>query len=127
MKTIGKIGLAIVLSGLLAGSAWADRRHHHHPRSSVHFGIHLGSPWLFPPYPRFPPPYYPYWPHVPVVPVVVSPPPPPVYIEQRPLPQAAVPTLESGYWYYCVEAGGYYPQVSVCPGDWRKVAPRSSE
>lgn len=111
----------MLLSGLLAGNAWADR--HRHPRSSVQFGVYVGTPWLYPPYP-----YYSYpWPRVympPVVwpaPVVVTP--PPVYIEQ----QQAVPVLEPGYWYYCNEAQAYYPYVKQCPGSWQKVSPRPAQ
>ncbi|MEW6164266.1 MAG: hypothetical protein AB1642_04310 [Pseudomonadota bacterium] len=114
MKRIG-LFLALAWAILGAGSAWADGRHHHrhHPHSGVRFSVHLGSPWLFPPYPRFP--AEPYWPQA----VIVTPP-RVVYIEQA---APAVPTLEPGYWYYCAESGAYYPRVATCAGDWRKVAP----
>jgi hypothetical protein len=132
MKAIGKFGLALMLSAMLAGNVWAERRHHHphyaYPRASVHFGVVIGAPWLFPPYPRYySQPYY--WPAVrvpvPVAPVIVAP--PVVYVEQTPPLRTSVPVLESGYWYYCEEAGAYYPQVRSCTGDWRKVAPRPAE
>jgi hypothetical protein len=125
MKTIGKMGWALLLSGLLAGSAWADRQRHPAPhRSSIHWSVQIGAPWPYPyaPYyahrPYRPPPHS--WPRVYVPPVVISVA-PPVYVEQRP----AVPVLEPGYWYYCTEAQAYYPYVKQCPGDWQKVPPQS--
>lgn len=120
MSKIGKAGM-LLLAGLLAGNAWADRpgRYYHHPRSSVQFGVYLGGPWIYPPYY----PYPVYAPRVYVPPLVVTPAPPPVYIEQ----QQAVPTLEPGYWYYCNEAQAYYPYVRQCPGSWQKVVPRDAQ
>lgn len=121
MKTAAKIGVTVTLwlAGVLSGSAWADRGRHY-PHSSVQLGVQIGSPWVFAPYPP-----YPYWPRVYMPPtVIVAPPPAPtVYIEQSAPPVAAVPQLEPGYWYYCQEAGAYYPHVKQCPGDWRKVSP----
>ncbi len=70
---------------------------------------------------------YPYPPAVTVVPVQ-----PPVYVErdsgysaapQAPAPQASQP-LESGFWYYCRNPAGYYPNVAECAGGWEKVPPR---
>lgn len=113
----------LVLAGLAAG-AWADppHRHFHRPRTVVEFGFHFGAPWGYGWY--YP---YGYWPRVyvpPVIaPVVVTPPQPPVYVEQ-PAVHPAVPTLEPGYWYYCDEVQAYYPYVKQCPGAWRKVVPR---
>jgi hypothetical protein len=127
MKTIGTIGLALLLSAVFAGSAWADRpRHTHrdHARDSVRFSVQIGSPWMFPSYPRHAYPGH-YWPHVyppPVTRIIVAPP-PVVYVERE--PTSSVPTLEPGYWYYCDAAGAYYPQVRTCAGDWRKVPPGS--
>jgi hypothetical protein len=101
-KSVGLVALAC----LLAGNAWADRRHWH-PRSSVQFGVYLGGPWIYPPY--YPTPVY--------VPRVYAP--PPVYIERQ-----AAPAMEPGYWYYCYEAQAYYPYVQQCPGPWQQVAPQ---
>lgn len=129
MKTIGRIGLALLLSGVLAGSAWADRPrhwqrdHHGHARDSVRFSVQIGSPWMFSPYPRHTYPGH-HWPRIyspPVTRIMVAPP-PVVYIEQYPA-SPPVPALEPGYWYYCDAAGAYYPQVRTCVGDWRKVPP----
>jgi hypothetical protein len=122
MKAFLKIGMALLLASVASGSAWADRGRYH-PHSSIHFGVQVGSPWLFSPYP-YPP--YPYWqPRIYMPPtVIVAPPPAPtIYVEQAPPPVAAVPVLEAGFWYYCQEAGAYYPHVKRCAGDWRKVPP----
>lgn len=121
MKTIPRIlAVALAVFALFAGNAWADRPGRPpHPHTSVEFGVYVGGPWIYPSYY----PYPPYWPRVyvpPVAPVVVVPP-PPVYVEQQ---TAAVPVLEPGYWYYCAEAGAYYPYVKECPGNWQKVAPQ---
>jgi hypothetical protein len=63
--------------------------------------------WYF-----YPAPVYPYPdPYQP--PVVVT---PPVVIAPSP---AAPPPPQ--YWYYCDPAGGYYPDIPVCPSGWRVV------
>lgn len=50
---------------------------------------------------------------------------PPVYIERPPAaPPAPPPQPPLAYWYYCVSAGGYYPDVQSCPEEWVKVPPR---
>ena len=100
------IALALGAAGVFgAGSAFAW---HHHSRVVLgfNFGPYWGPYWG-PPY------YYPYYP----APVVVSPPAPPVYVEQ----QQAAP--QAGYWYYCETARGYYPYVKDCPGGWKAVPP----
>lgn len=127
-----------MLSALTAGSAWADRpdhhRHHRDYRDGVRFSISIGTPWPAPVYAypyRLHPRHPHHWPHVaipavvpvaPVAPVVLAP--PRIYVEQAPA-RTAVPVLESGYWYYCNEAGAYYPYVQTCPGDWIKVQPQN--
>lgn len=137
MKKTG-LSLAAIVSTvavLAAGNAWADRpdhrnhRDHRGARDGVSFSLSIGTPWPAPPYPYRMYHRYPYgWPHVvvpavvPVAPVVVSS--PRIYIEQ-PAVRSAVPVLEPGYWYYCKEAGAYYPYVQTCSGDWVKVAPQS--
>jgi len=113
MRHFGKASVIGLLACLLAGNAWADR-YYHHPRTTIHWGINLGVPWVYPPYYPYPYPAY-------APPIVVAPPaPPPVYIEQQP----AVPQLAPGYWYYCNEAQAYYPYVKQCPGPWQQVAPQ---
>lgn len=115
MNRIIRSVAAVVAACVLAGPAWADP-HWRHPRTSVELGFYWGWPGWHPfyPYPVYAPP-----------PVIVVPPaaPPPIYIEQ---PRVA-PTFEPGYWYYCREAGAYYPTVKECPGPWEKVAPQPAK
>jgi len=109
MKYVRPLLLAL-LAFVCAGSALADGGHHHHHRDRARIGVYIGAPlgpWFYPP-----PIYYP--PRV----IVVPPAPPPVYIEQYGPPPAVQ------YWYYCREAGAYYPQVGDCPGPWERVLPR---
>lgn len=116
MKSFGRLGATVLTAILCAGTAVANPPHHHHPHSSVRLGIYLGDPWLYPPF--YP---YPYWPPIYAPPIVVTPAPPPVYIEQQ---APAVQVLEPGYWYYCNESRAYYPNVKECAGPWQKVAPQ---
>lgn len=140
-KTGFRIAAALAaLTVLAVGNAWADRPEHQHHRDyrdhreGVRLSISIGTPWPAPLYPYRAHHLRPYhWPHVvapaavgaytiaSVAPVVVAP--PRIYIEQAPSP-SAVPVLDPGYWYYCNEAGAYYPYVRTCPGDWVKVAPQ---
>jgi len=61
-------------------------------------------------------------------PVVVSPPEPVTYIERAPeVEQAAQQAPAAGYWYWCGEPQGWYPQVPECPPGWQPVAPRPQE
>ena len=67
------------------------------------------------------PPWY--W-HAPLLPpprTQIPPPPPPA-----PAPQAlgSLPSPAPSYW-YCLDAGGYYPDVVQCPGGWQQVVPRT--
>ena len=57
---------------------------------------------------------YPYYP----APSVVVPQAPTEYIQQAPAPS------QQAYWYYCQNAGAYYPYVKECPGGWMQVVPR---
>jgi hypothetical protein len=41
------------------------------------------------------------------------------YIQQDPSPPSA-----PQYWYYCKEAGAYYPYVEDCPSGWMQVVPQ---
>ncbi len=45
---------------------------------------------------------------------------PPAYVE--PAPRAE----EKYYWYFCPEAGNYYPYVKKCPKGWLRVVPPSA-
>lgn len=110
--------LALALLALAAaGDSWAGGRgrgghfggHHgfaHHPhfvRGAVFLGVPVVAPYFYAPPP---PPYY-YAP-------------PPVYVE----PYPAVPAPQSQEWYYCPNAGAYYPYVKDCPGGWQHVLPQ---
>ena len=52
--------------------------------------------------------------------------PPPAYIQKQ---NAAQPVTgaQPGYWHYCREPEGYYPQVQECPDGWEPVAPQAPE
>lgn len=39
------------------------------------------------------------------------------------VPLPSVGYMEPGFWYYCSELQAYYPQVSLCPTDWKKISP----
>jgi hypothetical protein len=89
-----------------------------------HVGVFIGAPFFWGPdfyYPyAYPYPYpypYPYY-YYPDDYVSSS---PPVYVEQG--DEEASP-LQPGYWYYCANPPGYYPQVQQCPGGWQPVAPQ---
>jgi len=41
---------------------------------------------------------------------------PPAYYAPPPPPPVA-------YWYYCPQAGAYYPYTPSCPGPWQLVSP----
>lgn len=119
--------LCLLALGLAAGATAGERghyRHHHHGHHGHHghghshgsLGIYFGAPWRSwgPAYYVAPPPVY----YTPPRVVVVPPPQPPVYIEQTP------GASDGQYWYYCSQAGAYYPQVSDCPGGWLRIPPR---
>jgi hypothetical protein len=126
---------AVVLAALfsaaaLSGTALADRGGHGswggHYHGGYHSGGHAGAfiggalvagallyPWYYP-Y------YYPYQTYPTVV--EVTPPQPPVYIQQ---PQAAAPAADAGsWWYYCADTKTYYPYVRECASPWQRVAPQ---
>ncbi|HBG06950.1 MAG: hypothetical protein A2075_19635 [Geobacteraceae bacterium GWC2_58_44] len=108
------------------GDFVGHRSHGHGHRHGGHFStsIWLGPGWgpgwgvwdpfYYPFYPsyRYPYPYY-------APPTVVVPQEPQEYIS---LPDSQEQE-ETGYWYYCKDANGYYPYVKRCPGGWMKVVP----
>lgn len=72
-------------------------------------GLGIWDPFYYPfYYPYYPYPYY-------SAPTVVVP------EEQEYISPA--PQQETGYWYYCKDANGYYPYVKSCPGGWLRVVP----
>jgi hypothetical protein len=136
-----KSGKSILLAALLFGAAsssvaWAHdgHGHGHGHHSGWGVGIVIGTGFASAPYYGYPRYYYPpavyYSPYpstyaypYPAQVVTVSPPAPPVYIEQA--PQAAAPQ-GSNYWYYCGNPQGYYPYVKSCSMGWQRVAPQPS-
>src|SRR5262245_6329421 len=94
---VGLLALAAVLSGT---DAFAHGR-----RGHVHF--YWGPAWYWGPAYYYPPPYY-YYPPRPAEPTQ--------YIER-------IDPAETGSWYYCEEARGYYPYVKDCAAGWTRVAP----
>ncbi len=120
------LGVLALLPGLALAHGPAPRHpySHHgvHPRSSVNFGVSIGTGFYSPGY------YAPYWYGPPVIysAPVYTPPPvviqsqPPVYVER---PAAPVETPASAYWYYCRSTQSYYPYVSECAEAWQRVSP----
>lgn len=87
----------------------------HGRRARLSVGLHFGAPLYWHPWPAYhyyPAPVY-------VAPSVVQVAPPVTYVERHDPPV----TDQQGWWYYCVNKGGYYPYVKECPGGWQKVPP----
>jgi hypothetical protein len=123
------VGLAALLLGVAGAGAPAAAGGRGHRHSNGHGHKHRphfhGRVFIAPPVfvgPRFyvRSPYYPY-PYAPYyyryAPPVVVTSPPTTYIQR--------PPASDGYWHYCQDPAGYYPQVAQCPGGWIQVAPRS--
>jgi hypothetical protein len=125
------LGMLLLAAGGIWAEAEADRRrgrphHNHHGFHGKHFHgprvfigprFHVGPrayPYYYSPY--YYRGYYGYAPPVVVTPppVVVTPP-PTSYVERPPV---------TGYWHYCQDPAGYYPDVQQCPGGWVQVPPR---
>ncbi len=103
------------------------------------YGYHspyYGSPYYGVPY--YGTPYYgtPYYPPVPVyysvgqvVPVTYSeqggtPQVNPQQSAPQSTPQSSPQAAQGAWWYYCVDAKGYYPYVNQCSGGWLRVSPQ---
>jgi hypothetical protein len=91
--------------GYYGGSRW-------HGGTRVFIGGSFGwwgwPAWWGPGWWGAPYPYYSYYPYYSAPPVAVQP--------------APAPPVQD-YWYYCQDAGAYYPYVKECPGGWIKVVP----
>jgi len=83
--------------------------HPGHVHGGVAIGVGIGLGFGYWPGYYYPPAYYAA---------------PPVYYAPPPPPPPAVPT--AAYWYYCPQAGAYYPYTPSCPGPWQLVAPTPS-
>ena len=118
---VSLLAIALLLVPAAPSQAW--RGHHGvHVHHSVHPSVFIGvgpAFWWGPAYPYWwyypPPPYYVYDPPT----VVVQE--PLVYVQQPAPPPAPSP---QSHWYYCPNAGAYYPSVQTCPEAWIKVSPR---
>lgn len=126
MKSLTFALITALLCGMATSdSAWAGRGHsgghrhghfvgqhhgfagHHHKHFHRHarLGVVVAAPFFYP-WNSWPAPYY------------AAPQPAPVYVEQRDGGLG-----QSGYWYYCANPSGYYPEVQECAMGWRKVIP----
>jgi hypothetical protein len=109
----------LLLAGLGAtGTALAHGGHGHrggHASFGLYFGAPLATPYYYPPAYYYPPRYY--YP----APVVVTPAAPTYYLQQD-----TPPPPPAGYWYYCRDPQGYYPQVPQCPTPWQQVPAQPS-
>jgi hypothetical protein len=131
--------------GARTGGGYAQPIHVHRPvyvqpARRPHVDIVIGAPWPRPYYhgPRYGYPGYGYpgygwgYPYPPVVippPVIYSPPAPTVYIERAPEPGQPAATEQplAGYWYWCADPQGWYPNVGECAGGWQPVPPRAAQ
>lgn len=111
--------LVAIIGAVGVSPAWADRyRHHHHHHGGGHghnavgwgLGILAGSAVLLAATSQ-PRAYYP--------PVVAE----PVYVQPPVVVPVPAYAPRQNYWYYCAQAGGYYPYVASCPAGWMKVVP----
>lgn len=130
------VGVGVAGPGYVGGAYYGGPRYY----GPGYYGPRYYGPRYYGPGPYWGPRWYgpgywgpgPYWYPPPVVysyppAVAVVPAQPPVYIERddaaQPAPPASAP-LEAGFWYYCRNPAGYYPNVRECPGGWEKVPPR---
>ena len=112
--------LVAIISSVAIAPAWADRYGHHgggHGYNAFGWGLGiLAGTAVILAAANQPRAYYP--------PVAAE----PVYLQQ---PVIAPPVVapapayaqQQNYWYYCAQAGGYYPYVPSCPAGWMKVLP----
>lgn len=115
MKTISPKYLVILLfSGYIGNSGWAfdDARHHFgSDYEGGRYGFGHGRFFLSP--------YYAYHPREEKKQQA-----PPVYIQRRKIELSAT-GIKQGFWHYCSNPPGYYPDVKVCSEDWLPVTPQS--
>jgi len=83
-------------------------RFHGHHRGVVVGNAFIGAPFFWDPF--WDDPF-----------LYVPPPSRPVIIDRG--PQVYMQQPGSNYWYYCADAGAYYPYVHLCPKGWTKVVP----
>jgi len=124
IATCLKTGFLLAVALSTCSKAFAYRMHGgerwHHRGPSV--GINIGAPLFFSPfhgYPGFG--FYSHFYHypAPITTTIPAPLAPIVYIEKHEEPA-------DGFWHYCREPAGYYPEVPQCAGTWQKIPPSSS-
>lgn len=114
---ISRLLLSGALAATLAAVAMPASAHGYrggHARLGFYFGVPLAVPYYYPPtysYYYAPRVYYP-------EPLAIAPAAPAYYMQQD---NAASAPLPGGYWYYCRDPQGYYPQVQQCPTPWQQV------
>lgn len=130
---------ALCLSVLLLTAASSDAPAHPYGRHSrVQVGIGFGDPYFYGPRHGYYGSYYggwygdpyfgdPFWgyrygPYFPSRTTVIVREPAPTFPALSNAEPGAPPPV---FWYYCEEAGGYYPQIRICPSGWREVADRA--
>ena len=126
MKVMTRVAwaAAFVLTALMASETALA----HRGRVAVGVGFGFGFPgyWGYPAPYYYPPtyPYYydPYYYPAYGYPGYGYPAVPTTYVEQG--TQSAPAQQQGQWWYYCNEAGAYYPYVRECAGGWQRVAPR---
>jgi hypothetical protein len=104
------------------GGHFHDGRFHHF---HTNFGVFIGAPafwWGAPYYPYYYP--YSYYDGYSYPGPVYGDPGPTTYIQQD--SGTAGQSSGGGYWYYCTDPAGYYPQVQNCAKGWLKVVPDGS-
>lgn len=89
----------------------------YHGRSGFRFYFNAPFYPFYYPHSYYPYSYQPFY-YPPAV--VTIPETPPVYIQQ---PVPADQQYPAGYWYYCTNPGGYYPNIKECPEGWLQVKP----
>jgi len=131
---IAVVTLTLSFAGIEVAPAWAARGHEGAHGGHEFYGGHdfhggrefrehefhhrgFGGPVFLGPSIGWDPFWYPY-PAYSYAPPVVTDPAPQAYVQQ---PQAP------GYWYYCTEAGAYYPYVQQCPSGWLTVVPTPAQ
>ena len=122
------------------GGGWHGGGGGWHGGSGRRVGIYLGVPvgiglgYGYYPYSYYGSPYYGMPNYYSTAPAYYPPlqPAPMIYTEKSDYPQVdtqeapinSAQTTQGSWWYYCVDANAYYPNVSQCPGGWLRVAPQ---
>lgn len=102
------IGIAVSSDAIARRNSVGRSLTGHHGKSVSGHRVHYFGGFLFSS-PYWGPAYYPHYSTTPAV----------VYIEQ--------PNTSAVYWYYCLNPGGYYPDVPECPDGWIRVMPQPHE